>query len=103
MAIEHEMPIGMLLRKMYCAECGTKLARKQVRRTYQRGEPGFRNTLSDRSTINIQSYTKVVYIYRCPVCGKEISYDDQVKVAKKQAKLGVKILALEDRPYKEDH
>ena len=94
--IEYEMPIGMLFRKMYCAGCGDRLVRKQIRQTYQRGEPGFQNTLSDGSTINILSYTKVIYIYRCQGCGKEISYKDQVKVAKKQAKLGVKILPLED-------
>lgn len=96
MGIEYEMPIGMLFRKMYCAGCGDRLVRKQIRQTYQRGEPGFQNTLSDGSTINILSYTKVIYIYRCQGCGKEISYKDQVKVAKKQAKLGVKILPLED-------
>jgi DNA-directed RNA polymerase subunit RPC12/RpoP len=55
-------------------------------------EEGFRNTLSNRSTINVQSYTAVTYVYRCPNCNKEISYDDQVKVAKKQAQAGRKIL-----------
>jgi DNA-directed RNA polymerase subunit RPC12/RpoP len=92
MAIEYEMPLGMLIRKMYCAGCGTRLVRKKVRKTYRRGEEGFRNTLSNRSTINVQSYTAVTYVYRCPNCNKEISYDDQVKVAKKQAQAGRKIL-----------
>ena len=98
MAIEYEMSIGMLFRKMYCAGCGARLARKQIRRTYHRGEPGFRNTLSFGSIVNIRSYTKVIYVYRCPECGKEISYGDQLKVAQKQTKLGVKVLPPEDLP-----
>ena len=93
MATEHEMPIGMLFRKMFCAKCGAKLAKKQIRRTYQRGEPGFRNTLSDRSTVNVLSYTTVTYIYHCPNCMNQISYDDQVIVSKKQAALGKKVLS----------
>jgi rRNA maturation endonuclease Nob1 len=92
MAMEYEMPLGMLIRKMYCAGCGARLVRKKIRKTYRRGEEGFRNTLSNRSTINVQSYTAVTYVYRCPNCNKEISYDDQVKVAKKQAQAGRKIL-----------
>ena len=92
MATEYGMPLGMLLRRMYCFGCGTRLVRKKVRKTYRRGEEGFRNTLSNRSTINVQSYTEVTYVYRCPNCNKEISYDDQVKVAKKQAQAGRKIL-----------
>jgi hypothetical protein len=65
MAIEYEMPLGMLIRKMYCAGCGARLVRKKIRKTYRRGEEGFRNTLSNRSTINVQSYTAVTYVYRC--------------------------------------
>ncbi len=92
MAIEYEMPLGMLVRKMYCAGCGTRLARKQVRKTYQRGEEGFRNTLSTGSAVNVKSYTTVTYVYRCPNCHREITYEDQVRVAKIQARTGSKIL-----------
>ena len=98
MAIEYDMPLGMLIRKMYCAGCGTRLVRKQVRKTYQRGEPGFRNTLSNRSTVNVGSYTTVTYVYRCPNCCREISYDDQVKVAKKQKQTGRNVLTEGDLP-----
>ena len=96
MAIEYEMPLGMLVRRMYCAGCGTGLVRKKVRKTCRRGEEGFRNTLSNKSTINVRSYTAVTYVYRCPNCNREISYDDQVKVARRQAQTGSKILPQEE-------
>ncbi len=96
MAIEYDIPLGMLVKRMYCAGCGTRLVRKQVRKTYQRGEPGFRNTLSNRSIVNVGSYTTVTYVYRCPNCYREISYGDQVKVARRQAQTGSKILPQEE-------
>ena len=92
MAIEYDMPLGMLLWRMYCAGCGARLVRKKLRKQYRRGEEGFRNTLSNRSILNVQSYTTVTYVYRCPSCHREISYGDQVKVAKEQARTGRKIL-----------
>ncbi len=95
MAIEYEMPLGMLVRRMYCAGCGTRLVRKQVRKQYQRDEDGFRNTLSTGSIINVRSCTTVTYVYRCPNCHRETSYEEQVKVAKKQARTGRKILSEE--------
>ena len=98
MAIEYDMPLGMLVRKMYCAGCGTRLVRKQVRKQYQRSEGGFRNTLSNRSIINVGSYTTVTYVYRCPNCHRETSYEEQVKVAKIQARTGRKILTEEAWP-----
>ena len=98
MAIEYEMPLGMLVRKMYCAGCGTRLARKQVRKQYQRGEDGFRNTLSNRSFINVHAYTTVTYVYCGPNCHRETSYEEQVKVAKIQARTGRKILTEEACP-----
>lgn len=92
MGIEYHLPWGMLIRKMYCSRCGTLLKRKEIRKTYKRGEPGFRNQLSTRGLINVSTYTTVSYVYHCYGCGNEISYDDQVKVAKIQSKRGTRIL-----------
>lgn len=86
MATEISMPIGMLFRKMYCAQCGNLLERKKVKETHRRGEPGFRNTLTDRSTINVGSYTKIYYVYYCPRCKSVISYKDQKVIAREQSK-----------------
>lgn len=100
MAAEISMPIGMLFRKMYCAHCGNLLERKKVKKTYRRGEPGFRNTLTDRSTINVGSYTTIYYVYCCPGCKREISYEDQKAIAREQAKQNRRII--EDKKPEND-
>ena len=86
MSTEISIDTGMLFRKMYCSSCGTQLRRKKIKNVYRRGEPGFRNLTSIGGTINFFTYTTVEYIYRCPQCGKEISYSDQKELAKEQKK-----------------
>lgn len=43
------------------------------------------------------SYSMNTYTYLCPKCGLEITYDEQVKIAKIQKKLNSKILNDEEK------
>ena len=93
MATETYIPVGMLFRKMYCSHCGNLLKRQKVKKTYRRGEPGFRNTLkSNPGTINIKYYTTIYYVYCCPGCQNVVSYEQQKIIAREQAKLQKKVL-----------
>ena len=99
MATEMHIHIGMLFRKMYCSRCGNLLQRQKIKRTYRRGEPGFKNTLpSNPGTINIRSYTTIHYVYCCPECKNTVSYEKQRIIARTQAKLQRKILAESELP-----
>lgn len=97
MARSYTMPMGMLWKKMYCSQCGKPLLKKKVSNTYKRGDPGFKTFLLG-GVISVYSYTEVTYIYFCPTCRREISYDDQIEVERTQKKLGRKVVSVEEIP-----
>ena len=88
--------VGMLFRKMYCHKCGNILKRKKVSNIYKKGEPGYVNTILGSPTIGMDRIELVEYIYHCPNCSSEITYDEQCIVAKKQKRLKKRILVEKD-------
>ena len=95
MAIEMEISVGMLFRKMYCSKCGAELKRKKIKKKYKPGDEGFtRFSQGFGSTIiNIGSRTVVRYVYECPRCHNITEYGEQCKIAELQKNSGTKILA----------
>ena len=89
---ESEIDLGMLFRKMYCHKCGTRLKKMKVTNVYKKGDPGYSNDILGHGTLGMSEKAISHYIYKCPNCGNEISYDDQCIVAKKQKSLKKKIL-----------
>ncbi len=86
-----EIDSGMLFKKMYCKNCGTRLKIKKNTKIINKGDEGYSNRIAGHA-IGMSSYYSVTYIYCCPNCGLEITYDEQCVVAKKQKKLKKKIL-----------
>ena len=87
---------GMIFKKMYCKNCGTKLKIKKSSEIINKGDEGYTNKINGDSTIGMSSYYSVSYVYLCPNCNLEITYDDQCVVAKKQKRLKKKILDKND-------
>ena len=85
--------VGMIFKKMYCKNCGTKLKIKKNTRVVKKGDDDYSNTLHRKViALGMNSYYDITYIYLCPNCGLEISYDEQRIVAKKQKLLKKRIL-----------
>jgi RNase P subunit RPR2 len=89
---EETIAVGMLFKKMYCHKCGCLLKKKKVAHLYLKSDPGYSNDLAGHGTIGMDKKMMVHYIYHCPNCGSEITYDEQRIVAKKQKRLKKKIL-----------
>ena len=88
-----EISVGMLFKKMYCQNCGTKLIIKKNTQTITNGDIGYTN----RKWIGMSSYDSITYVYLCPNCNSETTYDEQCYIAKIQKTLKTKILKDNDR------
>ncbi|MBQ8393502.1 MAG: hypothetical protein IJX51_07000 [Clostridia bacterium] len=97
MGYKMEIPVGMIFRKMYCRYCGERLKRHKATDVYTSSDPNFSRTMKIRSAghriVNIGSQTSVTYIYKCPNCNKQSTYDEQLLFSKIQKRLGKKILS----------
>ena len=84
---------GMLFKKMYCKKCGTRLKIKKNSRIVSKGDADFSSAMPGRfSPIGMSSYYDATYIYLCPNCNSETTYDEQCNIAKIQKLLKTKIL-----------
>ena len=83
---ESTISLGMIFRKMYCHKCGELLKKKKVSNIYKKGDPNYANDILGHATIGMDRIEKVHYIYYCPKCGAEITYNEQCAVARKQKK-----------------
>ena len=81
---ESKIPVGMILRKMYCHRCGVQLKIEKLSNIYQKGDNEYSNKILGHSTLGMDKLEQVCYIYRCPNCNTKITYEDQCLVAKKQ-------------------
>ncbi|MBQ3506585.1 MAG: hypothetical protein IJA89_07440 [Clostridia bacterium] len=89
---ETNIPAGMVFRKMYCHRCAMCLERQKEINTYKKGEAGFSPFLGGSSTIGMNEKQVTTFIYKCPNCGHEITYDNQCVIAKIQKKLKKTVL-----------
>jgi len=94
---EITIPVGMLFRRMYCHKCGNKLKKKKISHTYKKGEEGYSRWLSGRLTIGMEEKQKTHYVYECPVCNFQNTYDEQCIIAKEQKKQGKKIVEIDPK------
>lgn len=92
-----EIDFGMLFKKMYCKNCGERLKKKKNTEIIKKGDPRFSRRIGRYIMIGLTSYSMHTYTYLCPNCGLELSYDEQVKIAKIQKKLNCKILYDEEK------
>ena len=81
---ESTIPVGMIFRKMYCQKCGNRLKKKKISYTYKKGDPNYSNRILGHSTIGMDKLQLSHYIYQCPTCGNETTYEDQCIIAKQQ-------------------
>ena len=97
MGYKMQIPVGMIFRKMYCRYCGERLKVHKIVDVYTVGDPNFSRTMkigpAGHKIVNIHSQTLVTYVYKCPDCGKAVTYEEQVYFSKIQKKLGKKILS----------
>lgn len=83
---EIEIPAGMIFKKMYCHKCGNKLKIKKVSNVHKKGDSNYSNKILGHATIGMDRIEKVNYIYWCPKCNSEITYEDQCAIAKSNKK-----------------
>ena len=93
---ESTIAVGMLFKRMYCRKCAHRLTKKKISNVYRKGDPDFSNHILGDPTIGMDRVEKSYYIYHCPNCGLEITYDAQRIVAKRQKQLKRKIISESD-------
>jgi predicted RNA-binding Zn-ribbon protein involved in translation (DUF1610 family) len=93
---EIKIPAGMVFRKMYCHMCEIRLGKYKVTNEYKKGEKGYRYTMGAGIAIGMDRVAVSTFIYKCPNCGHEITYDDQCVIAKIQKKLKKKVLTQDE-------
>lgn len=93
---ESTISLGMIFKKMYCLQCGNRLKKKKISNLYEKGDPNYSNDILGHATIGMDKIEKVYYIYCCPNCGMEITYDEQCAIAKNQKLLKKKMLNKKD-------
>lgn len=89
---ESEIDLGMLFRKMYCHKCGTRLKRKKITAIYHKGAPEYDNYVAGIHTLGMSEKAVSHYVYQCPKCNSEITYDDQCLISKRQRQQKKRIL-----------
>lgn len=89
---ESHISLGIFFRTMYCSKCAAKLKKCRLTRTIRKGGLEFNSAVLNNRTVGMDAKQKVSYVYRCPKCGQETSYEDQILISKQQKKLGKKIL-----------
>ena len=94
MGKDWEIDVGMLYKKMYCHKCGALLKREKFTKTYLPGDKGYKFYGAGHG-VNIDGYTKIRYIYKCPKCSFVTTYGAQKKIAKIQKIQKTKILDTE--------
>ena len=77
---------------MYCKKCGNRLRRKKISSIYKKGDSNYSNDVLGHARIGMDRIEKVYYIYHCPNCGLETTYEEQCIVPKKQKLSKKKIL-----------
>lgn len=90
----HEMniPIGMLFKKMYCYKCGNKLEKKKISEIIKKGDLAYSDDILGHGTIGMDKKEQISYIYKCPNCQLEITYEEQCIISEKQRRANKKIL-----------
>jgi len=94
-----EMPIGMLLKKMYCGKCGTRLKIKKSTRLIKKGDKDFSSTHGSTIYIGMSQYELTTYSYICPSCHREVSYDEQLRIDQKQKGKEIKKQKISSEKY----
>jgi len=89
---ESSIALGMIFRKMYCHKCGYKLKKIKIKNICKKGDADYSNHILGHTVIGMDKIEKVHYIYQCPNCYSEITYDEQRIIAKKQKQLKKKII-----------
>ena len=81
---EVSIPVGMFFRKMHCHKCGCRLEKKKIGVVYQKGEPSYSKRIMGHLTIGMNRIEKKSYVYQCPNCKTEISYEEQRRISKQK-------------------
>lgn len=82
------IPVAMLIKKFYCADCGNRLLKNPKKRIVRRGDADYRehSTIGGMQLIGDVELTE--YDFKCHHCGKITSFDEQCVIEKIQKKVG---------------
>lgn len=86
------IPVGMVFKIHYCSQCGAKLKKERTHRVVSKDDVDY---YQYHEYGNFPRYDHDVYNYRfkCPCCGKRISYEEQCIIKRIQRKCGSKVLS----------
>ena len=79
---ESRISLEMLFRKMYCHKCGARLKIKKVTKIYNKGDSEYSDMILGHGTIGMDKKEVSHYVYLCPICHLETTYDEQREINK---------------------
>lgn len=88
----YAIPVGMVFKKYYCCKCGTKLEKERTHRVVNKEDKDYYQ-YQDCGTFPRVDHDVYDYRFKCPNCGKRISYDEQCIMERIQKKSKSKILS----------
>lgn len=88
----YSISFGMLFKRYYCADCGTKLKTEKTHRIVTKDDPDYYR-YHDVGQFPRVDYEVYDQRFQCPSCGRRTAYDEQCILNRIQKKLGTKILS----------
>lgn len=93
----YSVPLGMVMRKFYCHQCGERLIRHSKTRTIKPDDPDYKSySRIGHARHMIGDIELTEYDFKCLSCEKIIGYDEQSAIGKIQKRLRKHILSQED-------
>ena len=86
------IPFGMVFKKYYCSNCGTRLKKEKTHRIVTPGDRDYYQ-YHDYGTFPQRDYDVYSYQFQCPACKARISYDEQCKIERIQKQQGTTVLS----------
>ena len=89
------IPLGMIIKKHYCCNCGSKLCRNKTHRVVTKDDKDY-YSYAEYGNFPRYDYDVYSYEFTCNVCKRNISYNEQRVLERIQKKFRKKILTSDE-------
>lgn len=86
------IPFGMVFKKYYCSKCGARLEKERTHRVVTKNDKDYYR-YHDYGQFPRYDYDVYGHRWKCPSCGRRISFDEQCIIERIQKKCGQSVLS----------
>ena len=88
----YSLPFGMVFKKYHCAKCGAKLEKERTHRVVTKDDKDYYR-YHNYGTFPRRDYDVYDYRFKCPDCGRRVSFEEQCIIEKIQKEQGHWVLS----------